>query len=90
MENEDETNIFDGNFENTDLTNSFNSLLEANNFLTPDLSSLTPASKGSIGNYFAGNLSQAPTGPDKYNLQSYGPDFVQSLSQSSYDPYKYA
>tara|TARA_R110002020_G_scaffold433834_3_gene643925 strand:- start:1449 stop:6482 length:5034 start_codon:yes stop_codon:yes gene_type:complete len=88
MNNENPTNNPFGDVNN--LGNSFNELLKANDFITPDLTQLTPATKGSIGNYYAGNLSQPPSLPAPYNLQDYGPMFMESLSQSAYDDREYA
>ncbi len=79
-----------GNINDSGMGNTFNELLKANDFITPDLTQLNPATKGSIGNYYAGNLSQAPSSPSPYNLQDHGPLFMESLSQSAYDPTEYA
>jgi len=84
-------NSINNQFENVnEIGNSFNELLKQNDFITPDMTVLNPAAKGSIANYYAGNLSQAPSMPQPQDLQDYGPLFMQSLSQSAYDPKKFA
>ena len=72
-------NSINNQFENVnEIGNSFNELLKQNDFITPDMTVLNPAAKGSIANYYAGNLSQAPSMPQPQDLQDYGPLFMQS------------